>query len=139
MPAPIPYAETRHTGPETSKPDSRLISGFTSLEWRRYSGIYALSRPSRAEGTSGTGVISQRFIKPPNSHGNIATFTRLVIHESDQMYVYPPLIAVLYIPLTYLSLSSAALVMLFVTAFILLGSVFLGAREMLDRLGHSTL
>jgi len=51
------------------------------------------------------------------------------------MYVYPPLIAVLYIPLTYLSLPAAALVMLFLTAFILLGSVFLGAREMLDRLG----
>ena len=45
------------------------------------------------------------------------------------MYVYPPLIAVLYIPLTYLSLSNAALVMLFVTAFILLGSAFLGARR----------
>jgi len=54
--------------------------------------------------------------------------------ESDQMYVYPPLIAFLYIPFTSLSLPNAAMVMLFLTALILLGSVFLGARTMLERL-----
>lgn len=54
----------------------------------------------------------------------------------DQMYVYPPLIAVLYIPLTALSLADAARFMLFPTAAMLLGSLILGAGEMLGRLGR---
>lgn len=51
----------------------------------------------------------------------------------DQMYVYPPLIAVLYEPLTHLSLRNAATAMLFPTAAMLLGSLILGAGEILDR------
>ena len=58
--------------------------------------------------------------------------------ETDQMYVYPPLIAFLYIPFTFLSLPNAAMIMLFLTALILLGSVFLSARTMLDRLSAMT-
>jgi hypothetical protein len=54
--------------------------------------------------------------------------------ESDQMYVYPPLIAFVYIPLTYLSLPNAAMVMLFVTALELLASLLLGSRAMVGRL-----
>jgi hypothetical protein len=54
----------------------------------------------------------------------------------DQMYVYPPLIAVLYIPLTAFSLADAARFMLFPTAAMLLGSLILGAGEILGRLGR---
>jgi hypothetical protein len=56
----------------------------------------------------------------------------------DQMYVYPPLIAVLYIPLTALSLADAARFMLFPTAAMLLGSLILGAGEILSRFGNRT-
>jgi hypothetical protein len=54
--------------------------------------------------------------------------------ETDQMYVYPPLIAFVYAPLTYLSLPTAAIVMLFITALELLGSLLLGSRVILERL-----
>jgi hypothetical protein len=54
--------------------------------------------------------------------------------ETDQMYVYPPLIAFLYIPLTHLSLPHAAMVMLFLTVAMLLASLFLGTQTMLHRL-----
>jgi hypothetical protein len=56
--------------------------------------------------------------------------------ESDQMYVYPPLIAFVYIPLTYLSLPNAAMVILFVTALELLASLLLGSRAMVARLSE---
>jgi hypothetical protein len=54
----------------------------------------------------------------------------------DQMYVYPPLIAVLYIPLTAFSLADAARIMLFATAAMLLGSLILGAGAILSRFGN---
>jgi hypothetical protein len=53
---------------------------------------------------------------------------------TDQTYVYPPLIAFAYYPLTYLSMQSAARLMLFVTAGMLLGSLFLGGGAVLERL-----
>ena len=53
--------------------------------------------------------------------------------DSDQMYVYPPLIAFAYMPLTHLSLPDAALVTLFLTAFAMLGSILLASRAVLVR------
>jgi hypothetical protein len=53
---------------------------------------------------------------------------------TDQTYVYPPLIAFAYGPLTRLSLPNAAAVMLFVTAAELLGALFLAGAAILDRL-----
>ncbi|HEY2584946.1 MAG TPA: glycosyltransferase family 87 protein [Tepidisphaeraceae bacterium] len=53
---------------------------------------------------------------------------------TDQTYVYPPLIAFAYGPLTHLSLANAAAVMLFVTAAQLLGGLFLGGAAILERL-----
>lgn len=54
--------------------------------------------------------------------------------SADQMYVYPPLIAFLYMPLTHLSMRNAATAMLFPTAAMLLGSLILGAGAILERL-----
>lgn len=54
---------------------------------------------------------------------------------TDQTYVYPPLIAFAYWPLTHLSLPNAAAVMLFVTAAELLGGLFLAGKAIIDRLG----
>lgn len=51
----------------------------------------------------------------------------------DQMYVYPPLIAWVYMPLTHLSMRAAARLMLFFTAAMLLGSLVLGAGAILSR------
>jgi len=55
--------------------------------------------------------------------------------NSSQMYVYPPLIAVLCAPLSHLSILSAAHVWLIINVFALLVSVLLGTRAMLWRLG----
>ncbi|HSU66480.1 MAG TPA: glycosyltransferase family 87 protein, partial [Tepidisphaeraceae bacterium] len=55
--------------------------------------------------------------------------------DTDQMYVYPPLIAFAYMPLTYLSLPNAAVVMLFVTAAMLLAAGLLASREAVARFG----
>lgn len=53
---------------------------------------------------------------------------------TDQTYVYPPLIAFAYLPLTNFSLPNAAAVMLFVTAAQLIGALLLGAGAILGRL-----
>ena len=58
--------------------------------------------------------------------------------SADQMYVYPPLIAFLYMPLTHLSMPAAARLMLFATAAMLLGSLILGAGGILSRLNART-
>ena len=55
--------------------------------------------------------------------------------NSSQMYVYPPLIAVLCAPLSRLSILTAAHVWLVINVFALLVSVLLGTRAMLWRLG----
>lgn len=55
--------------------------------------------------------------------------------NSSQMYVYPPLIAVLCAPLSRLSILSAAHVWLIINVFALLASVLLGTRAVLWRLG----
>lgn len=57
---------------------------------------------------------------------------------SDQTYVYPPLIAWAYMPLTRLPIQSAARIMLFATAAMLLGALFLAGGEILRRLDGST-
>lgn len=58
--------------------------------------------------------------------------------SADQMYVYPPLIAFLYMPLSYLSMPNAAAVMLFPTAAMLLGSLIVVAGRILDRFDGRT-
>ncbi len=55
--------------------------------------------------------------------------------NSSQMYVYPPLIAFFYTPLTFLPVLQAAHVSLFLNAMMLLASLLLGARVMVQRLG----
>lgn len=58
--------------------------------------------------------------------------------SADQMYVYPPLIAFLYMPLTHLSMRNAATAMLLPTAAMLLGSLILVGGRILDRLNART-
>ena len=58
--------------------------------------------------------------------------------NEKQMYVYPPLIAFLYTPLTHFSELQAAQIMLVLTAAMLFGSLLLAARSMLERLALVT-
>lgn len=57
--------------------------------------------------------------------------------NSSQMYVYPPMIAFVYTPFTALSMLQAAHVSLVLNALILLGSILLASRIMLERLEAS--
>ena len=54
--------------------------------------------------------------------------------NEKQMYVYPPLIAFLYTPLTNVSELHAAQIMLVLTAAMLLASLLIASRSMLERL-----
>ena len=54
-------------------------------------------------------------------------------HNSSQMYIYPPLLAFLFTPLTCLSELAAAHVYLVLSVIILLVSLLRGARAMLER------
>jgi hypothetical protein len=58
----------------------------------------------------------------------------LANQHGQQPYIYPPLIAVLYIPLTHLSLPAAARLMLLLTTAMLIAALLLGSAEMLRRL-----
>ena len=94
--------------------------------------IYHIHHERRDKGHLGDFPTFYQAAQFARDHRDIYTAGRA---ESDQMYVYPPLIAVTYIPLTYLSLANAAMVMLFLTEFMLLGSIMMSASTMLFRLG----
>jgi hypothetical protein len=66
-------------------------------------------------------------------HGDIY----LAAASAVQPYIYPPLVAFAYVPLTFLSKLHAAELMLPVTAAMLAGSILIGGRAMLRRLGCS--
>jgi Glycosyltransferase family 87 len=65
------------------------------------------------------------------AHGDIF----LASAGPGQPYVYPPLVAFAYVPLTFLTKPHAAALMLLATAAMLAGSLLLGAKAMLSRLG----
>jgi hypothetical protein len=58
--------------------------------------------------------------------------------NSSQMYVYPPLIAFLYTPLTLLPMLPAAHVALLLNTLVLLACMLLAIRSMLERIGAGT-
>ena len=68
--------------------------------------------------------------------GSEALVNRTPLYEAGKLgYIYPPLLAVLLMPLAHLPIASAALIWLAVKSAAVLVSIWLGARDMARRFG----
>jgi hypothetical protein len=92
--------------------------------------VYHYHHESRDDGHLGDFKTFYQAAELARNHGDIYT-----AGPPRQKYVYPPLIAFLYTPLTALPRLQAARVMLFLTAAMMLGSFLLAARAVGVRLG----
>ncbi len=130
MPPHLPLI--RRTIPHVSHPRQQLlfisVLGLTCLFG--YLLIYHLHHQGAQNGHRGDFPTFYMAAQLARAHQDMY----LANQHGKQPYIYPPLIAVLYIPLTYLPLPVAARVMLLLTAAMLLSSLLLSAKEMLSRL-----
>jgi hypothetical protein len=94
--------------------------------------IYHLHHQVAEKGHLGDFPTFYKAAQLARDHGDIYDANQ----HGKQPYIYPPLTAVLYIPLTYLPIVSAARIMLLITVAMLIAAMVLGAREMLRRLGN---
>jgi hypothetical protein len=94
--------------------------------------IYHLHHQTSGEGHLGDFPTFYRAAELARDHGDIYSANQ----HGKQPYIYPPLTAVLYVPLTHLPVALAARVMLLMTTAMLIASLILAARELLRRFGN---